>query len=102
MKTKTIKNTKSKVQQTIMSAAAAEFFKNKREEKGLTQEAVSKALGYKSKQIVSNWERGLCLPPVNSLHDLTKLLSLKNDDVVKIFLKETEIVLNSHLKGKKK
>ena len=69
---------------------SAAFFKEKREQKGLTQEDVAKSLGYTSKQIVSNWERGLCTPPLASLAPLTKILGIKKSEMIEIFLKETE------------
>ncbi len=80
---------------------AAQYFKDMREEKGYTQEEIARFLGYKSKQIVSNWERGLCMPPLNKLYELSKILKLPHEDVVQVFLNETELILNHHLDKKK-
>ena len=68
---------------------SAAFFKEKRESQGLTQDDVAHHLGYSSKQIVSNWERGLCTPPLASLARLSKLLHISKSEIIDIFLKET-------------
>lgn len=39
----------------------------------LSQIDVASKLGFKSGQIVSNWERGACYPPAESLGQLAKL-----------------------------
>lgn len=71
-----------------------------RNERGLTQEEVSRFLGYSSKQIVSNWERGTCMPPLNKLAQLVKLLEMDETIVMNIFLNETQTLLESHLRKK--
>lgn len=65
------------------------YFRSKREEMGFTQEEVSRSLGYTSKQIVSNWERGVCSPPLNQLSSLVKLLDMDQDKVVDLFMTTT-------------
>ncbi len=76
------------------------FFKEKREAAGLTQLALSHKLKYGSKQIVSNWERGLCAPPLNKLARLVQILDLNDREVIKIFLEETEKHLKQKLRKK--
>lgn len=49
------------------------YAKNLRSRAGLSQLDVSKALGFKSGQVVSNWERGFCYPPLESLKTLSGL-----------------------------
>lgn len=66
--------------------AISRFFKEARENANLTQEEVAKSLGYTSKQIVSNWERGVCTPPLNQIAQLVKLLNLNPETVVELFL----------------
>jgi transcriptional regulator with XRE-family HTH domain len=72
---------------------AAEYFRDMRLKRGLTQDDVARFLGYKSQQIVSNWERGRCTPPLNKLYELIKLLNLDKQETVAVFLNETEKVL---------
>lgn len=40
---------------------------------GLSQLEVARELGLKSGQLVSNWERGQCYPPLEALPVLTRL-----------------------------
>lgn len=44
---------------------------------GLSQKDVADKLAFKSAQLVSNWERGQCYPPIDSLRMLTKLYKVK-------------------------
>jgi transcriptional regulator with XRE-family HTH domain len=48
----------------------ADFLKRSRQAAGLSQKEVAAALGYKSSQFVSNWERGLSSPPIATLRKL--------------------------------
>jgi transcriptional regulator with XRE-family HTH domain len=81
-------------------SSAAVFFKSKRKDQGLTQDEVARFLGYTSKQIVSNWERGLCTPPLASLARLAKLLKIEKADIIEVFLNETEITLEKQFERK--
>lgn len=53
------------------------FLKNRREQVGLTQVDVGQACAL-HQQFVSNWERGLCMPPRHCLSVLSKVLQLHN------------------------
>jgi transcriptional regulator with XRE-family HTH domain len=50
-----------------------QYTKRLRENAGLSQKEVAAKLGYKSGQVVSNYERGLCRPPLASLPQLARL-----------------------------
>lgn len=55
------------------------YFRRKRVEAGLTQAGVGIALGYASAhQYVSNWERGLCSPPISQLGAICKLYKIND------------------------
>ena len=58
------------------------FFKSARETSGLTQKQVADHLSYSTAQFISNWERGLSAPPMETLPTLTKLYKLNQKDVV--------------------
>lgn len=47
--------------------------KQMRENAGLSQREVAEALGYGSAQFLSNWERNISHPPINSIRKLAKL-----------------------------
>lgn len=66
------------------------FLKKLRLKSGLSQGDVAKQLHYKSPQFISNWERGLSTPTVNSFQDLANLYDVK-----------VEIVFNAYMKSLK-
>lgn len=53
---------------------------------GLSQGDVRKALGYTSSQFVSNWERGLSEPPVETLVELAKLYRVSEDILIENYI----------------
>lgn len=57
-------------------ASKMNFFKRLRIQKGLTQSDVSNYLGYSTIQLVSNFERGLCTPTIDSIPMLAELYSI--------------------------
>jgi transcriptional regulator with XRE-family HTH domain len=65
------------------------YFRDKRLERGMTQEEISRFLGYNSKQIVSNWERGICNPPMDIIGKLIKVLDLDSEEVLNLFMNIT-------------
>lgn len=75
------------------------FLKEKRIKKNLTQAQIAKALGYKTSQFISNWERGLSTPPAAVIKkvayiygiDAKELLGLLIDITVSKIIKEAKI-----------
>jgi transcriptional regulator with XRE-family HTH domain len=63
-----------------------EHLKQKREALELTQREVSNALGYSSAQFISNFERGIAVPPIKKLKVLTKLYKMQADPVIDLIL----------------
>lgn len=62
------------------------FLKRARVNAKLSQGDVKKLLGYKSPQIISDWERGICGPPLASLHILKKAYGLNEHTILKIYM----------------
>lgn len=56
-----------------------EYLKELREEANLTQREVSVALGYSSAQFISNFERGIAIPPLKKLKILLRLYQFDID-----------------------
>ena len=56
-----------------------ELLKDKRVESGYTQLQLANKLGYSNPQFISNWERGICLPPIKQARVLCKLLDISVD-----------------------
>ncbi len=75
-----------------------EYLQSKRMKVGLSK------LGYSSPQFISNFERGLCAPPLNKLKMLVQLYDMNGEEVLKLMLKEHERHLRRalSLKSKKK
>ena len=67
-----------------------EFLQAKRIKSGLSQGDVATKLGYSSPQFISNFERGLCAPPLNKLKLLVNLYDLNGEELVRLMLKEHE------------
>lgn len=70
------------------------YLKNKRKACGLTQADVAKELGYNSPQFISNFERGLCAPSIETYPKLVSLYDLSKNELLKVLLKSEE----QHLK----
>ena len=75
------------------------YLKNKRNETGLTQSEVATKLGYSSPQFISNFERGLCSPPLNNLKTLVKLYKIPVEEIMTLILEEQESILRKALSG---
>lgn len=75
------------------------YLKNKRNESGLTQSEVATKLGYSSPQFISNFERGLCSPPLKNLKTLVKLYKIPVEEIMTLILEEQETILRKALSG---
>ncbi len=58
------------------------LLKTARERVGMTQQAVAMKLSYSSPQFVSNWERGLAMPPMDVLPHLSKILAIPPKELI--------------------
>lgn len=76
------------------------FLKEKRLAAGLSQSAVAKKLGYKSPQFVSNWERGLSDPPIQTLRKISVLYNVSLEEVYRVTLESTIRKMTSEMKRK--
>lgn len=65
----------------------SKFLLNARETKTLTQKQLAEKLGIASAQLISNWERGLCAPPLKKLDKLTTILGLEFDPTFELVMK---------------
>jgi len=71
------------------SISLSVFLREKRMAAGLSQGKVANILGYSTAQFVSNWERGLSEPPVDTLRVLAKLYSIPTEEMFEVVLKST-------------
>jgi len=76
------------------------YLRDKRVEAGFTQSEIANKLGYSTPQFISNFERGLCSPPLKNLKALVKLYRISVDEIMVLIMKEQETVLRKALVGK--
>lgn len=77
-----------------------EYLQKMRTEAGLTQREVSLALGYSSAQFISNFERGIAVPPLNKLKVLIKMYNMPVETVLNIILDTEREIMSNALKAK--
>lgn len=77
------------------------YLQEKRVEAGLSQGVVAAKLGYSSPQFISNFERGLCAPPLAKLKSIIDMYDLNAEEVIKIMLSEHEKHIRKALKAQK-
>lgn len=58
------------------------FIKGHRADAGVTQEQLADALGYSTAQFVSNWERGVSMPPLKSLPLLARTIGVSSKAMI--------------------
>lgn len=78
------------------------YLKAKRIGCGLTQHDVSHELGYTTPQFVSNFERGLCSPPLSALAVIVQLYKIDAEELIDVILLHEEQILRQALIGEKK
>lgn len=74
-----------------------EYLRQRRMSVGLSQSEVSEALGYSSPQFVSNFERGLCAPPLTKMRHLMALYKIPRQEMTTLLLKEQKKYIEHHL-----
>lgn len=79
-----------------------EYLQNMRIKANLTQREVSLALGYSSAQFISNFERGIAVPPLKKLKILVKMYNMPADEVMDMILDAERQIMSSALKQKAK
>lgn len=72
--------------------------KTTRDAKGISQTYLSKELGYKNGQFVSNIERGICSIPFEKIPTLANLLSLDPLAIKEAILKDYSTAIDSYIR----
>lgn len=83
---------------SVMFSVVGEYLKKKREKAGLTQADVAEVLKYSTAQLVSNFERGRCLAPVDKLCKLAKMYEINGQDLYKLIMREQGKLLKKVMK----
>ena len=58
-----------------------DFLRTRRRDFSMIQESLAKKLRVSAK-FVSKWERGLCLPPMDKLKRICKVLNISTDEMI--------------------
>lgn len=80
--------------------ALGEYLKTMRTNANLTQRQVSLALDYSSAQFISNFERGIAVPPLKKLKVLVKMYEMQVETVMEMILDAEREIMTSELKQK--
>lgn len=75
-----------------------EYLKELRIKSGKTQREVSTVLGYSSAQFISNFERGIALPPLKKLKTLQELYKGNVSKLIELTLQSERAILGKALK----
>ena len=74
------------------------YLRKLREKQKLSQGEVATAMGYKSPQFISNWERGLSSPPLKALVKLADIYDIPKEKLYKSFVLHINHQLNFEYK----
>ena len=78
----------------------AKFLKEKRTLASLSQKDVATKLGYSTSQFISNWERGISQPPINTLRTLALMYGVAADQMFQVLVSTTIDQVEEDLKQK--
>jgi transcriptional regulator with XRE-family HTH domain len=72
-----------------------QYLKQRRVDAGYSQVDLADKLGFASGQFVSNWERGICAPPGDSLQKMITLLKLDREKIVHVMVEDSTIEIRA-------
>ena len=62
----------------------------KRKQAGFTQKELAEKLKMSTYQMISNWERGICQPPIGRISEISNILGMDSDKLFKLVMTEKE------------
>ncbi len=75
---------KAETENDLRRKTVGKFLRERRIKAGLTQWDVAHHLQYSTAQFISNWERGVSLPPLDSLPRLATLFRVPGREVIEV------------------
>jgi transcriptional regulator with XRE-family HTH domain len=69
------------------------FLRERRVKAGLTQMDVATSLSYTTAQFISNWERGISMPPLETLPKISGLLKIPPKEIIAVISQYQEQLL---------
>lgn len=82
----------------LRAKIVGDFLKSMRQKSGFTQQDLAYKLSYSTAQFVSNWERGVSLPPLEILPRLSNLCKIPPRSLVEALFRYQEEALKVHKK----
>lgn len=73
------------------------FFQAHRVKSGLSQSDLADELGV-NKQLISNWERGLCSPRMDHIGKIVKLTRIPKKKLIALLLKQSETEIRKSIR----
>jgi transcriptional regulator with XRE-family HTH domain len=83
---------------TARTSKLGTFLHDARVKAGLSQKDVADKFGYKSAQVISDWERGLRSPPSTVLKKLVELYDVPMETFFELILEERTAILEQKLR----
>jgi transcriptional regulator with XRE-family HTH domain len=80
-------------ERNLRANTVGELLKNMRQKAGFTQLGLATKLSYSTAQFVSNWERGISLPPLDVLPKLCALCKISPKVLVQVIYEYQEELL---------
>ena len=92
----------AEVKLVVSRERLSEKLRQARVDAGLSQQEVAAALGYGGPQFVSNWERGLCSPPLEALFQIARICRVDDDEFLEFVTEEVKRHLHEMQKSSRK
>mgnify|MGYP001213745930 CR=1 FL=1 len=73
------------------------YLKREREGRSFTQKYVADHLGFRTPQLISNWERGIAVPPLKEIRKLAKLYAVDRSELMDIVTEYQQAVCSDTL-----
>lgn len=80
------------------ASVMGQYLKQCREKAKLSQAYVAERMGYGSPQFISNWERGISMPPMAAVPKLVKIVpTIKKDRVLDLYMQSTANLIRKRM-----
>jgi transcriptional regulator with XRE-family HTH domain len=77
-----------------------QYLKSLRESKKLTQFGVASELGYETAQFISNWERGVSMPPIPVIKKIALMYGISEGDLKEKYIEQSLTLFEKSLRDK--
>ncbi len=85
-------------EQDLRKKIVGKFLRERRIKAGLTQMDVANTLQYSTAQFISNWERGISMPPLETLPKISSMMKVPAKDLIDVMSRYQEQLLKLNKK----